>query len=86
MNKKKSNELLKQVRFQRVHEGKCVQMMHLGSYDDEPESFQLMESYAAEIGEKRLSKKHREIYLTDARKVAPEKLKTVLRFQVGSGI
>ncbi|MDX1315677.1 MAG: GyrI-like domain-containing protein [Eudoraea sp.] len=83
---KKHIALLDHIRFQRIPEGKCVQMLHLGSYDDEPQSFQRMEEYATEAGVQRISKKHREIYLTDARKVAPEKLKTVLRFQVGDQI
>jgi hypothetical protein len=57
-------------------------MLHLGSYDDEPESFMIMESFTETENLKRISKTHREIYLTDARKTAPEKLKTVLRFGV----
>jgi hypothetical protein len=58
-------------------------MMHLGSYDNEPESFKMMEDFAISKKLNRTSKAHREIYLSDARKVVPEKLKTVLRFQVG---
>ena len=57
-------------------------MMHHGSYDDEPASFKLMENFTVETDHLRTSKKHREIYLSDFRKVAPEKLKTVLRFNV----
>lgn len=83
---KKPHELLENVRFEVIEEGRCVQMLHLGSYDSEPESFKLMEDFATSQGWKRLSKKHKEIYLTDARKVAPEKLKTVLRFRVEQGI
>lgn len=81
---KKPHQLLEQVKFEHITEGDCVQMMHLGSYDDEPASFQKMEAFAEKENLRRLSKAHREIYLTDARKVAPEKLKTVLRFQVSS--
>ena len=81
--KKKPNNLLKSVQFERITDGKSVQMLHIGNYDDEPESFLKMEKYAEEINLKRLSKTHREIYLSDFRKVAPEKLKTVLRFKVG---
>ncbi|MBD81107.1 MAG: hypothetical protein CL840_19470 [Crocinitomicaceae bacterium] len=80
--KKKPLALLRQVLFEEIEEGKCVQMLHNGSYNNEPESFAIMEEYAETNGLKRLSKIHREIYLTDARKVAPEKLKTVLRFKV----
>lgn len=79
---KKPHELLDYVKFESIKEGTCIQMMHLGSYDNEPASFNVMEAFATENGWKRISKKHREIYLTDARKVAPEKFKTVLRFKV----
>lgn len=82
VKEKKPHELLNKVKFEKIEEGKCVQMMHLGSYDNEPESFKIMESYAERENLIRKSKVHREIYLSDARRVAPEKLKTVLRFQV----
>ncbi|MBU0528738.1 GyrI-like domain-containing protein [bacterium] len=82
VKKNKPHELLDKVKFDEIKDGTCVQMLHLGRYDDEPRSFKLMEEYAEENGLVRKSKVHREIYLSDARKVAPEKLKTVLRFQV----
>ena len=78
---KKKNSLLEQINFERLSEGRCVQMLHLGPFEDEPASFEIMEDYAKSEGVVRLSKMHREIYLSDPRKVAPEKLKTVLRFQ-----
>ena len=80
--KKKPHELLAKVKFESIEEGQCVQMMHNGSYDNEPESFKKMEVFALENNLTRISKIHREIYLSDARKVAAEKLKTVLRFKV----
>jgi hypothetical protein len=79
---KKPHGLLNRVRFERIADGKCIQMLHLGSYDNEPESFSLMEDFAKSQGLQRVSKIHKEIYLSDARKVVPEKLKTVLRFKV----
>ena len=79
---KKPHELLDSVKFETINEGTCVQMLHLGSYDNEPESFNTMEDFAIAQRLKRFSKIHKEIYLNDARKTAPEKLKTVLRFQV----
>ena len=82
VKKNKPHALLDQVKFEYISEGGCVQMLHLGSYDDEPKSFQKMEDHAAKENLRRVSNVHREIYLTDARKVAPEKLKTVLRFAV----
>jgi hypothetical protein len=80
--KKKPHPLLEQVQFETIEEGTCVQMLHKGSYEEEPASFQQMEAFAATQQVERKSKRHREIYLNDARKTAPEKLKTVLRFQV----
>jgi hypothetical protein len=79
---KKPNQLLGKVRFEKISDGKCIQMLHIGSYDNEPESFGLMEDFAKSKGLHRISKNHKEIYLSDARKVPSEKLKTVLRFQV----
>lgn len=80
--KKKPHPLLEKVIFEKSEEGLSVQMMHLGPYDDEPDSFARMEEFAAGEKLKRLTKNHREIYLSDFRKTAPEKLKTVLRFSV----
>jgi hypothetical protein len=79
---KKKIDHLQKIKLVELKEGDCIQMLHVGSYDDEPESFQKMEAYAAKQGWTRTSKIHREIYLSDARKVALEKLKTVLRFNV----
>lgn len=73
------------VEFLTYDEGLCVQCMHIGSYDDEPETIALMhefmekEGYALDITDKRM---HHEIYLSDARRVAPEKLKTVIRHPI----
>ena len=80
--KNKPHELLGSVRFETITEGPCVQMLHNGPYDDEPESFAGMEAWAEGKGLRRMLKTHREIYLTDARKTEPAKLKTVLRFRV----
>ena len=83
VKRKKPNELLDIVKFENIEEGACVQMLHQGSYDEEAESFNKMALFAAEHNLRRKYHFHREIYLTDARKTTPEKLKTVLRFQVG---
>ena len=80
--KNKPHELLEQVSYEALADGDCIQMLHLGSYDNEPESFKQMERYAQQEGYLRTSKDHREIYLSDARKVSPDRLKTVLRFGV----
>ncbi|MEO9964695.1 MAG: GyrI-like domain-containing protein [Reichenbachiella sp.] len=81
---KKPNALIDQVKFERISEGPCIQMLHLGSYDEEDKSFREMEDFAESSNLERVSKIHREIYLSDFRKVAPDKLKTVLRFKVRS--
>lgn len=71
--------------FLTIEEGLCVQMMHLGPFDEEPHTVAQMEQYLEEQGyvtditEKRL---HHEIYMSDARKVAPEKWKTVIRHPI----
>lgn len=78
---KKPNPLIDEIKFLEIEEGPCIQMLHLGSYDNEPDSFRQMEAFADEHDLKRKSLLHREIYLSDARKVAAEKLKTVLRFK-----
>jgi len=81
-HKKKPQPLLKNARFETIEEGPGIQMLHVGSYDNEAESFTKMEAYAKDEGLETLSKIHREIYLSDFRKVPVEKLKTVLRFNV----
>ena len=80
--KNKPHDLLEQVRFEEIVEGDCIQMLHLGSYDNEPESFRIMESFAEQANYSRKTKTHREIYLSDARKVSSDKLNTVLRFSI----
>ena len=79
---KKKNDLIRQIQFKSIDDGLCVQMLHKGSFDDEPKSFKAMESFCDENGLVRKCKKHREIYLSDFRKTETEKLKTTLRFQV----
>ena len=71
--------------FITIDEGLCVQIMHIGPFDNEPESVAIMDAFLEEngyendINEKRL---HHEIYMSDARKVAPEKWKTVIRHPI----
>ena len=73
--------------FLTIDEGLCVQIMHIGAFDDEPQTVALMDEYIVQNGyvnditENRL---HHEIYLSDARKVAPEKWKTVIRHPIKS--
>lgn len=82
---RKKKQDFSKVEFFTYEEGLCVQCMHIGAYDDEPGTVQLMHSFMEEQGyelditEERL---HHEIYLSDARRVAPERLKTVIRHPV----
>ena len=82
---KKKKQDFSAVEFMTIEEGLCVQMMHIGPFDDEPASVALMDSYIAEQGYENdfsSSRLHHEIYLSDARKVAPEKWKTVIRHPI----
>ena len=82
---KKKNIDCTSAEFLTLEEGLCVQIMHLGSFDDEPQSVSIMNEYIEnngyenDINEKRL---HHEIYLSDARKVPKEKWKTVIRHPI----
>ena len=82
--KKKKADFSK-VEFLTYDEGVCVQCMHLGSYDDEPKTVALMHEYMAANGyvlDISESRYHHEIYLSDPRKCAGEKLKTVVRHPI----
>ncbi len=71
--------------FLTLDEGLCVQIMHIGSYDSEPESVALMDSFLKENGYRNdlsESRLHHEIYLSDPRKTVPEKRKTVIRHPI----
>ncbi len=68
-----------------IEEGLCVQIMHLGAFDDEPKTVALMDAYIQEqgyINDFSDTRLHHEIYMSDARKVAPEKWKTVIRHPI----
>ena len=71
--------------FLTVEEGLCVQIMHVGSFDDEPRSVALMDEFIRQNGYENdfsAERLHHEIYLSDARKVAPEKWRTVIRHPI----
>ena len=79
VEKKKNPPALSKLRLEAYHEGLAVQIMHVGSYDDEgPTIHRMHHEFMPENGYEPAGK-HHEIYLSDPRKVAPEKLKTVLR-------
>jgi hypothetical protein len=84
VGKKKPHPLLDEVSFGSMEAGLSVQMLHVGPYDNEPETFEKMDEFIQENKLERTSLTHREIYLSDVRKVDPAKLKTVLRYGVQS--
>lgn len=77
---KKPNRLYDEMMFDAVHDGKCVEILHVSSYDSEPSSFEKMDKFAEENGLQRIADCHREIYLTNRTKA--DKLKTILRYKV----
>ena len=82
---KKKKQDFSRVEFLTYDEGLCVQCMHIGSFDDEPETTQLMHNYMKENGyELDITDKrhHHEIYLSDPRKCDANKLKTVIRHPI----
>ncbi len=82
---KKTELDLRSACFEEFSEGWCVQMMHIGPYSEEEKTIAQMQQFIAEKGYKNMTGdqcKHHEIYLSDPRKIAPEKLKTVIRVPV----
>lgn len=82
---KKKKQDFSSVEYMTVDEGLCVQIMHIGAFDDEPASVAIMDAYLAENSyENDFSdtRRHHEIYLSDARRVPPEKWKTVIRHPI----
>lgn len=82
---KKKGQDFSKVEFMTIKEGLCVQCMHIGAYDDEPATVALMDRFLNENGYENDftdKRRHHEIYLSDARRVAPERLKTVIRHPV----
>lgn len=83
--KKKPNIDASKAKLETIAEGLCVQVMHIGSYDDEPATVAALDEFAIQNGyvlDFSKVRRHHEIYLSDPRKSAPEKLKTVLRHPI----
>ncbi len=82
---RKKGQDFSKVEFLVIKEGLCVQCMHIGAYDEEPATVDKMNQYLQENGYEddfSAERLHHEIYLSDARRVAPEKRKTVIRHPV----
>jgi hypothetical protein len=83
--KKKPNLDTSKSRLEKITEGLCVQVMHIGSYDDEPATISVLDKYAVNSGyevDMAGSRRHHEIYISDPRKPAKNKLNTVLRHPI----
>jgi hypothetical protein len=83
--KKKTNLDTSKAKLETITEGLCVQVMHIGSYDDEPATVAALDGFATQNGyvlDINDIRRHHEIYISDPRKSAPEKLKTVLRHPI----
>ncbi|KAF0227038.1 MAG: hypothetical protein FD133_684 [Erysipelotrichaceae bacterium] len=73
-----------QVKFEVIEDGECMQILHMGSFDTEALSFEIMDNTLKELGQKRKVKAHKEIYLSDFTKTKPENLKTILRIFIST--
>lgn len=82
VRKKKPNPLYDDICFQRLPEERAIQVLHIGSYDSEPASFEKMDGLASNLGLERCGQVHREIYLSNKNRTPEEKLKTILRYDV----
>jgi len=76
---------VREVVFESIAEGQCVQMLHIGPYDQEGQTIEKMKAFAVEQG-LQCHGRHHEIYLSDPRRIPPERLKTILRQPVGAGL
>ena len=79
---KKPNLHYDEIRFERMDEGNSIAMLHVGPFDDEPQTFAKMDAFCQENGLKRCTSYHREIYLNNKNRTALQKLKTILRYRV----
>lgn len=79
--KKKNNELIQEISFEKITEGKCLQVMHIGPYSTEPGTINALMDFMTENGLS-VNGLHHEIYLSDPRKIESEKMKTLIRYPV----
>ena len=82
VKKKKPNVLYDEISFREIEEGKSIHILHVGSYDDEPKSFELMNEFARKFDLTRIGDFHKEIYLSNKNRTSEEKQKTILRYSV----
>ena len=82
VKKKKPNELYDEISFDCIESKKAIQILHIGSFDTEIESFEKLDNFASEMNLERSEKLHTEIYLNNKNQTAEDKLKTILRYTV----
>lgn len=82
VKQKKPSLLFDEIYFDTMYEGQCIEILHVGSFDTEPESFSSMDAFMIKNRYQRTSSGHREIYLNNANRTVESKLKTILRYQV----
>ena len=79
---KKPSPYYDDIRFETIAKERSVSMLHVGPFDDEPQSFAKMDDFCRKHDLKRKSIRHKEIYLNNFNRIAPDKLKTILRYPV----
>lgn len=82
VKKKKPNELYDEISFDCIESKKAIQILHIGSFDTEIESFEKLDNFANEMNLERSENLHTEIYLNNKNRTAEDKLKTILRYTV----
>lgn len=82
VKKKKPSSYLDEIYFDTLDSETCLQVLHVGTYDEEPTTFNKMDKFAEENGVKRCAVVHREIYLNNANRVSSDKLKTIIRYKI----
>lgn len=82
VKKTKDNPYFEKLYFKTINEGLSIQMLHIGSYDEEQKTFEIMKEYLKSTNYEIKSLVHKEIYLSDPRKTEPSKLKTILRYHI----
>lgn len=79
---KKSDPLFEEIQFDTIEDGLCVEILHVGSFDDEPASFEKINQFLKQTGKECIKNSHREIYLNNAKRTPKNKLQTILRIKV----
>jgi hypothetical protein len=77
----KKGRAVEKVRLERIHEGLCAQILHVGPYSDEPRSQKVLHGFIEDRGY-RLRERHHEVYMSDPRRTPPEKWRTILRHPI----